>query len=70
MKKYYTKQEIKQVIKLWDEYTIEEIANKLDRTKVSILYIASHIRKCGFKLSRKLRKGTLDGLIKEVLTEL
>lgn len=67
--KFWTKSEIAQVVSLWEKATIEEIANQLDRKKNAVLYIAAHIRKCGYNLPKKHKVNTLDNLIKEVLSE-
>ena len=69
-KKFYTKEEIKRVISLWDNMSVEDMAEELGRGHASILYIASRIRKCGWKLSKKMRVGRVDSLISEVIREL
>ena len=69
MKKLWTKEEIAKVIDLWETKTTEEIAEELERPHTSIGYIAKAIRDSGYALPKKTKKGSILGLVKEVLRE-
>lgn len=49
----WTKEEIKEVIKLWDDHTIEEISRLINRTPTGIQNVAHDIRKLGITLKAK-----------------
>lgn len=66
----YTKEQIKQVIKLWGDYSTEDIAKKLKIEKKQVSYLATQIRAAGFKLPKKHIIGKTRSLIMEVLNEL
>jgi transposase len=66
----FTKDEIKAVITLWEDKSTNEIAEELGRRTSSICYIANAIRKEGYTLSKKTKRGTMNLLIKEVIAEL
>lgn len=68
-KRFFTKEEIRKVIKLWEDKTIEELAFELNRPKSSIGYLARKIRICGYKLPRKIKVGSLNFMIKDVIKE-
>jgi len=69
MKKYFTKEDIKTVIELWNTKTKEEIAEQLGRSVYSITYISSAIRKAGYDLPRKSIKHERGQFIKRILKE-
>jgi transposase len=66
----YTKDEIKAVITLWEDKSTQEIAEELGRKTSSIGYIANAIRKEGYRLPKKTKRGTFNLLVKEVIAEL
>jgi hypothetical protein len=66
----WTKEEIKTVLKLWGENTTDQIAQQLGRKKDQISYIANQIRRAGHKLPKKRTIGRLQGMIKEVVSEI
>lgn len=68
-KKQFTKSEIALVLELWNDKDTAEIAKELGRTTATISYIATQIRKSGYDLPRKHKRGTLRLLIGEVLKE-
>lgn len=71
MNKGYTKEEIKAVISLWKNKSTADIATELGfEKKQQVAYLATQIRKCGYKLPRKTHHGRLRGLIAEVISEL
>ena len=70
VRKLFTKDEIKKIINLWEDKTVEELAEELSRAVSSICYIARRVRKNGYPLSQKRKNGTLDLMIKEVIKEI
>jgi len=69
-RKAWTKEDIKLVLRLWEETTTEELAEKLGVSHATVYYIAKEIRKVNPKLiPKKSRKGVLQGLIREVLAK-
>ena len=66
----FTKEDIRTVITLWEEKSNQEIAQELGRNTASICYIANAIRKEGFDLPKKTKRGTFNLLVKEVLLEM
>lgn len=68
--KYWTKDEIKQLVTLWDAHTLEEIAAKLDRKPSSIVAMSIQLRKAGLKLSQKRKNGYMAHMVAEVVKEI
>ena len=66
----WTKDELKQVIRLWDSKTKMELAAEIGVTKENLNYIATQLRNAGVKLARKSTRGYLQGLIHEAVKEL
>ncbi len=66
----FTKEEIRKVIMLWENSSVAEIADELDRKPQSIIYLAKKIRKCGYPLPKKYIKRESDSLIKTTLKEM
>lgn len=66
----WTKESLKSVINLWESKTLDEISKELGVNIQNVIYIASRIRKAGYDLPRKKKRGTVDLLIKEVIKEL
>ena len=66
----WTKEGIKKMIKLWEESSIQDIADALGIEKKNVQYMAMQIRKAGGKLPRKHHTGHIQSLIKEVLKEI
>lgn len=69
IKKMWTKNEIKKVMDLWEKTSTESIAKELGRTRPQISYIATQLRKAGFKLARKRVVGRMASLLKEAIAE-
>lgn len=65
----YTKEELRLIIEMWNEHSIDEIASKVKVKKTSISSIAKKLRVNGFPLHKKHRNGVMDGLIKELKAE-
>lgn len=65
----FTKENIREVMDLWESKTTDQIAEKLGVNRNSITYIANIIRKEGVRLPKKHRVGYIRGLIKEVIAE-
>lgn len=67
---YWTKEEIKKLINIWNNKTLEEICYELSRTKTQILSMTNQIKKEGYKLQIKRKNKVRNKMIKEVLNEL
>jgi hypothetical protein len=67
--KPWTKEDMRKVLELWENHSIEQIAEMLNRKKWQIAYIANAFKKAGYQLPRKNVKGLDYGLVKEVLKE-
>lgn len=65
----WTKQDIKKVLEAWDTKTVQEIANELKVPYQSVMYIAKELRKVGFDLPHKRKRGHIQILIKELFAE-
>ncbi len=70
MHQFWTKEDLKMVVRMWDDNTLVQIAEKLGREKSSIQQIATVMRKNGIKIARKRKNGYLALLINEVKEEL
>ena len=66
----WTKDKIKTVLQLWESKTKEELSDELACGTQHIDYIAHRIRKCGYSLTKKTQRETLDKLIQESIAEL
>jgi len=66
----WTKKEIKTVLTMWEDKNKDEIAKELGRSSLQINYMATQIRRAGYKLSFKTKKGKTRGLILEAIKEL
>jgi len=66
----WTKEEIKNLVSLWDTSTLDDISLQLGLPKEKIIYMAMSIRKQGFYLARKTTFGVKRSLIAESLKEL
>lgn len=66
----WTKDELKQLVRLWDDKTTDELAEEFGVQKHSIYYIAKEFRKHGYKLPKKHHVGKTGSLIQEVIKEL
>lgn len=69
-KHQFTKDEIRQVMKLWMSKTSAELCEDLDINYGQLQYIVAKIRNAGFDLPKKRKIHIVDGLIKEVMAEL
>lgn len=66
----WTKDEIKKILNLWEDSTMEEMAEKLGVNRQQLDYIVTSMRKAGFVLSKKHKRGQLSVMLQEVLNEL
>jgi len=55
---------------MWEDKNKDEIAKELGRSSLQINYMATQIRRAGYKLSFKTKKGKTRGLILEAIKEL
>lgn len=65
----WTKDEVRTIATIWEHETADDVAKKLKRTKTQINYMTAQMRRAGFKLAKKHRKGTLLVMLGEVLKE-
>ncbi len=72
MKNYkaWTKDELKEFVKLWESVSSAELAQRFGVTKATISAIAARFRRAGFPLVMKRRNGHLDELISEAIREI
>lgn len=68
--KFWTKTEIKYVLKTWKRSTLQETCTKLGREPKAVRAMVIQIRKCGYPITYKRRVGTTNLMIKEVLSEM
>ena len=68
--KYFTKEDIKQIIRMWESATLEEIATVMKRDTTSITYLAKKVRMMGYKLSSKSAQGRLKSSIADALDDI
>lgn len=66
----WTKEEIKTVVRLWDDISQRDLADELGVTEIQLMYVVRSIRNFGYKLTKKRRTGTLRSLIGEAVEEL
>lgn len=68
----WTKEEIKILVQIWNDHTMEEICKTLDRTPSGVGNIVHALRKMGVKMNpKRIPSGpVLKDKIKEVLDEL
>lgn len=66
----WTKDEIKQVINLWESKTCGEIADELGVKAFAVMAMARKIRLAGYPLPKKWKGGYLNTLVKEVVAEI
>lgn len=66
----WTKEEIKLVNSLWATTTTHELCKKLGVDNQQLNYMVAEMRKAGLVLAKKHKKGNLQALIKEVMSEL
>jgi DNA-binding MarR family transcriptional regulator len=69
-KHMWTKQEIKEVIKLWESSNLNDISEHLNLTISQVQSMAKQIRKAGFNLPKKSKVSTAQKMVKEVLSEM
>ena len=65
----WTKEEIRKVAKLWDEYSVEGLSKELGVEPKHLKYIVARMRVEGFVLAKKRRNEYISTLLKEVLAE-
>lgn len=72
VKRPTTKEELKKLLAMWPNSTVDEIVIRLNRNRNWVNGMVSRLRKAGARdqLPRKSAKGLLDGLIKEVVDEI
>ncbi len=66
----WTKDNIKQVINLWDTHTSSQLCEKLGCRAFQLQHIAKNLRRNGVVLPKKHTRGKIDSLIKEVIAEM
>lgn len=66
----WTKEEIKELLTMWDTSTKQDLAEKLGREPHQIAAMAARVRRAGYKLARKRMKDIYGNLIKEAMEEL
>lgn len=66
----WTKEEIKKLVKMWDDKTKEELAEELGLNEVQIGSMARRIRLLGYPLTKKNKSGYLENVINECFDEL
>lgn len=66
----WTKDELKSVVKLWETLTTEQIADRLNLSRIQVGYAADVLRKAGVKLPKKHVVGKTLALAKEIAAEL
>lgn len=66
----WTKENIKQLMKLWDDNTLEEIANEMGLQTGQVQYMAHAIRKMGYVITRKHVRGRIKSTIEDAMQEL
>lgn len=66
----WTKEEIKQLLTMWESCTKQELAEKLGREIHQVAAMAARIRQAGYHLPKKTVKGIYGNLINESLEEL
>ena len=49
----YTADEIRKIVAMWPTHTVSEICDELVRSKTSVYYIVSQIRKAGQPMPKK-----------------
>lgn len=69
-RKYWTKDELKKFVKLWESKTVPDLAQDFGVSTSTIQGVAGHFRKAGYKLAYKRQKGSVLLMIKEVVKEL
>lgn len=67
--KMLTKDDIRLIIRSWESKSVKEIAAEIGCVPDRIYQVAKVLRENGIHVPRKMRKGYLDGLIKEVASE-
>ncbi len=68
--KQWTKTDLKKFLSLWESKTGNQLAKEFGVSRNYINAIATKFRKNGFALPKKRAAGVLDGLIKEVISEI
>ena len=69
-RKYWTKDELKQFLKLWESKTTEDLSREFGVKGSTISAIAGTFRKEGMKLTFKRKVGSVNHLIKELVKEI
>ncbi len=69
MHKMWTKEDFKDLLGLWENATVNEMADRFDVSTATIYSIAKKFRALGYPLTKKRRNGTMDLLIREVIAE-
>jgi transposase len=68
--KPWTKQEVETILDMWEDHTIRDIANAVDRGMGSIQYIVGNLKKYGFKLTSKRGTPPINTAVIDALAEL
>lgn len=67
--KMWTKDDIKVLIRLWEDKTTEEIADIIGRSRSSVIAMSHRVREAGYPLPRKRKKNSQHHLIKAALED-
>jgi biotin operon repressor len=70
MSKQLTKEDIREIITLWDSITVKQLAEKIGVSEFTIYSVAKTLRTHGVHIPSKRRKNILQGLVKEVISEM
>jgi len=65
----WTKDELKQVVELWDKISAKDLCIKLNVKYQQLTYIVKEMRKAGLILNKKHINGHVQSLIKEMMSE-
>lgn len=66
----WTKDEIRTLVEIWESSTLEEISEKMGVDIPRIKALAARLRKFGWPLAQKHKRGVSGNLIREVAAEL
>lgn len=62
----WTKDDLKKVLQLWESNTKEEIAAEIGVTELQLYHAVGQLRKAGFNIPKKHKKGQLRNLLEEL----
>jgi DNA-directed RNA polymerase sigma subunit (sigma70/sigma32) len=67
----YQVDQIKEMIVLWNDHTISDIAERIGVPQQRIPFLAKIVRECGYDLAKKVgkHKNSLKAILDEIATE-